>query len=101
MLISSFLYYYAQFNCIRNSMSKTHSVLTPLRIIIVIYALLGQAKRALFGLNTFLLNNKEIPPYIKLSIFNSLVTPILTYGSEVWGYKNCDKIDVFYLGFFF
>ena len=62
-------------------------------------ALLAQAKRALFGLNTFLVNNKEISPHIKLSIFNSVVTPILTYGSEVWGYKNCDKMDVFYLGF--
>jgi hypothetical protein len=35
----------------------------------------------------------------KLSLFDSLVVPILLYGSEVWGIYNCKEIDKLHLRF--
>ena len=33
------------------------------------------------------------------SVFDSMITPILLYGTEVWGCENIDIIDQFYLNF--
>ncbi len=38
-----------------------------------------------------------LPVDIQLDLFNVLVMPILSYGSEVWGYTNLDIIDKFIL----
>ena len=33
------------------------------------------------------------------NLFDALIIPILLYGSEVWGYENLVKIEVFYKKF--
>ena len=36
---------------------------------------------------------------MQLQLFNSIVSPILFYGSEVWGLHNAEKIDTLYISF--
>ena len=62
-------------------------------------ALLNQSQRALFNLKTCLYNNTGLSIHIKLQLFKSLIIPILTYSSEIWGYKHCVKMDTLFLGF--
>ena len=38
-----------------------------------------------------------LPPDLQLHLFDSMITPILLYGSEVWGCEKADLIDHFYL----
>ena len=38
-----------------------------------------------------------LPPDLQLHLFDSMSTPILLYGSEVWGCEDMDLIDHFYL----
>ena len=47
--------------------------------------LADQALKAIFKLNRYLYNFTNITPRHKLELFDKLVTPILNYGSEVWG----------------
>ena len=51
-----------------------------------------QAKKAMFLLFTRI-NNLDIPIDLQLKLFDNTVLPILTYGSEVWGYENLDMIE--------
>ena len=39
------------------------------------------------------INNLDIPLDLQLKLFDNTVVPILTYGSEVWGYENLDMIE--------
>jgi hypothetical protein len=48
-------------------------------------ALLTSAKRALFVLQQKLKSENITSPKIALQLYDALVTPIITYGSEVWG----------------
>ena len=36
---------------------------------------------------------------IKLSLFDSMIVPILTYGSEVWGVYNFKEVDRLHIRF--
>ena len=40
------------------------------------------------------------PVYIQLQMFDSMVTPILLYGSELFGYENCSNIKSVFLQFY-
>ena len=51
-----------------------------------------QAKKAMFLLFTRI-NNLDIPLNLQLKLFDNTFVPILTYGSEVWGYDNSDLIE--------
>ena len=51
-----------------------------------------QAKKAMYLLFTRI-NNLDIPLDLQLKLFDNTVVPILTYGSEVWGYENLDRIE--------
>ena len=33
------------------------------------------------------------------NLFDKMIMPILLYGSEIWGYTNLDKIEIFYRKF--
>ena len=57
------------------------------------------ARRALFGLRKSFNDNPEIYPKMKIDLFNSMVTPILFYGCEVWGFCKADSLDRFYISF--
>ena len=40
-----------------------------------------------------------LPLDIQLHLFDSMITPMLLYGTEVWGCETVDIIDIFYLKF--
>ena len=35
----------------------------------------------------------KLPVHLQLKLFDSLVLPILIYGSEIWGYENCHLFE--------
>ena len=59
----------------------------------------NSARRALFSLKKMLAKNNEILPKMQLDLFNTMVSPILFYGCEVWGFSRADPIERFYLSF--
>ena len=64
-----------------------------------ISTLVTSARRALFCLKKYINNNSETLPCIQLQLFSSKVTSILNYGSEIWGLRKADAMDVFHLSF--
>ena len=39
------------------------------------------------------INNLDIPLDLQLKLFDHTILPILTYGSEIWGYESLDIIE--------
>ena len=60
--------------------------------------LVDQARKAMFSL-VRKARKLFLPIDLQLHLFDSMITPILLYGSEVWGCENVDVIDQFYLKF--
>lgn len=54
--------------------------------------LLDQAQKSLYGLFRKI-QNISIPIDLQLKLFDSLVTPILLYSAEVWGFENKGNIE--------
>ena len=48
----------------------------------------GQALKAIFQLNQYLYKFTDISPKHTLELFDKLITPILTYGGEFWGFSK-------------
>ena len=61
-------------------------------------ALHDQALKAYHNLLS-LFENINLSIKIKLSLFDAMVSPILLYGSEVWGAYNCKEIDKLHVKF--
>ena len=61
--------------------------------------LTNSARRAMFGLKSMIHRNPELLPSMQISLFNTLVSPILNYGSEVWGMSRADPIEKLHLSF--
>ena len=61
--------------------------------------LAGQAQKAVFKLNSYLYKFADLTPRHVLDLFDKLVTPILCYCSEVWGFCKADKIERVHLQF--
>ena len=40
-----------------------------------------------------------LPVDIQLKLFDTMIAPILLYGSEVWGYENCEVIEAYHFRF--
>lgn len=57
-----------------------------------------QANKALFALLKKI-NGLDLPYDLQLDIFNKTVKPILLYGSEIWGFGNCDILERIHLRF--
>ena len=55
--------------------------------------LAGQAQKAVFKLNNYLYSFADLAPRHVLDLFDKLVSPILSYCSEVWGFCKADKIE--------
>ena len=60
--------------------------------------LINQARRALFAVYRRI-KNQPIPVDLQLKLFESLVEPILLYGSEVWGFENTCSLEKMHLQF--
>ena len=60
--------------------------------------LIEQARRALFAVYRRI-KKQPIPVDLQLKLFDSLVEPILLYGSEVWGFENTCSREKHHLQF--
>ena len=49
--------------------------------------------KAIFKLNKLLYNFTNITPKHRIELFDELVTPILNYGCEVWGFCQAKQIE--------
>lgn len=54
--------------------------------------LVEQAQKSLFSIYRKT-RNQHVPLDIQLQLFDSLVEPILLYGSEIWGFENLQLIE--------
>ena len=61
--------------------------------------LAGQAQKAIFKLNKYLYKFTFVSPKHKLELFDKLISPILNYSSEVWGFCQANVIDRVHLQF--
>ena len=61
--------------------------------------LAGQAQKAIFKLNKYLYKFTYISPKHKLDLFDKLISPILNYSSEVWGFIHANCIERLHLQF--
>ena len=59
----------------------------------------GQALKAVFALNKYLYNFVSLKPSHVLDLFDKLVSPILNYGSEVWGFSKAKAIEIVHMHF--
>ena len=60
--------------------------------------LIGQARKAMYSVINKA-RKLSLPIDMQLSLFDSMIAPILMYGSEVWGIENVEVIDRFQLKF--
>ena len=59
----------------------------------------NQATRAIYGLKkAYKYELMDIET--KLQLFDSIVTPILLYGSEVWGFENISNVEKIQIRFY-
>ena len=58
--------------------------------------LVDQARKAMFSM-VIKARKLFLPPDLQLHLFDSMITPIVLYGSEVWGCENVDINNHFYL----
>ena len=58
-----------------------------------------QAEKALFSLIRKI-RALDLPFDIQIDMFNKTIKPILLYGSEIWGFGNCDIIERVQLKFY-
>ena len=57
-----------------------------------------QASKALYSLSN-LFYEKSMSAEDKIKLFDSLVIPILNYGSEVWGFRKSPDVEKVHLKF--
>ena len=61
--------------------------------------LAGQALKAIFTLNKYLIKFSSLKVSHVLDLFYRLIAPILNYSSEVWGFQKSKDIEVVHLHF--
>ena len=59
----------------------------------------GQAQKAIFKLNSYLYDFVNITTKHTLELFDKLVSPILNYGAEVWGFCKANQIERVHMQF--
>ena len=64
-----------------------------------IQSLTDQAQRALFGLKSLLHQYPEMSVNTKISLFNTLISPIMSYSCEIWGFCEAVQLERLYIGF--
>ena len=58
-----------------------------------------QAQKAIFKLNCYLIKFTDFSPKHTLDLFDKLVSPILNYAAEVWGFFKATQIERVHLQF--
>ena len=61
--------------------------------------LADQANKAIFQLHKILNRSKTLRVSLALDLFDKLITPILCYGCEVWGFHPAPDIERVHLSF--
>ena len=61
--------------------------------------LAGQASKAIFTLNKYLYSFTPLKPSHRLELFDKLVSPILNYAGEVWGFHKASTVETVHLQF--
>ena len=61
--------------------------------------LTGQALKAIFAMNRYLNYFVHLKPSHILDLFDKLISPILNYGSKIWGFAKADNIERVHLQF--
>ena len=61
--------------------------------------LAGQALKAISAMNTYLYKFTHLKPSHILDLFDKLISPILNYGSELWGFNKAPAIESVHLQF--
>ena len=61
--------------------------------------LAGQAQKAIFKMNKYLHKFTFLTPKHKLELFDKLITPILNYGCQVWGFIQANAIERVHIQF--
>ena len=59
----------------------------------------GQAQKAVFKLNSYLYDFVNSTTKHTLELFDKLVSPILNYGAEVWGFCKANQIERVHMQF--
>ena len=59
-----------------------------------IATLANQAKKALFTLMQKVLYLDYPPPFLLLKLFDPLITPVLEYGCQIWGYMTSKDTEI-------
>ena len=59
----------------------------------------SQAQKAVLKLNSCLYSFSDLAPRHVLDLFDKLVSSILSYGSEIWGFCKANKIERVHLQF--
>ena len=59
----------------------------------------GQALKAILTLRKYLNSFTVLSPGHILDLFDKLITPILNYGSEVWGFHSAKTIETTHISF--
>ena len=62
-------------------------------------AIMNQAKKAMY-LFKVRIRNLNLPLDCQLLLFDQTILPILTYGSEIWGFSKIDIIEKVHTDFF-
>ena len=58
-----------------------------------------QGQRALFSLYANIIDFESMFINMQFSLFDSLITSVLLYGCEIWGFAEAKKIETFHLSF--
>ena len=61
--------------------------------------LAGQAQKAIFKLNKYLYKFTYVSPKHKLELFDKLISPILNYSCEVWGFCQANAVERVHMQF--
>ena len=61
--------------------------------------LAGQAQKAIFKLNKYLYKFTFVSPKHKLELFDKLISPILNYSCEVWGFCQANAVERVHMQF--
>ena len=58
-----------------------------------------QAQKSIFKLNKYLYKFTFVSPKHKLELFDELISPILNYSGEVWGFCQANAIERVHMQF--